>query len=290
MIKILTKLNVEKITFVLFITVLGVSLGVVISSYVEMKFFTLPEVTDQQDANVKLKRENLRSYNEIAYIFETKKISESVPAVVDNQKRKNLTEPIRSVKNIDLVGVIDFNGKKIALVKTKKGTEFVRQNDHLAGYRVVKIEDFSLVLEREGKSYKLSVNPGSNLVKDTKVYKGKNVENKSQKSNESEVIRIDRRFIEEKTADIGTLLKDVLIVPVIKDNETIGFRFKYVKPQSLLYKFGLRSGDLIVSINDMPVRTAEEAFKIYNMLRNEQFIKLVIERNGKRKVLTYEIR
>ncbi|ACO03081.1 MAG TPA: hypothetical protein DEP48_05400 [Persephonella sp.] len=286
MVKILTKLDIEKIFFILLVVSFGTSLALIINSYIEMRFFTLPEVSKHESSSIKKVEKENRSYTGMVYVFETEEKAEPEEFEVKGQERKESEKVVETAKDIKLIGVINFNGKKVALLKTKKGTALVKKDDLVDGYRIISIEDFSLMMKKNGKIYRLTVNIGSGSVKSSRIYKKTEKVSKA----DSEVIKIDRRFVEEKTADIGTLLKDVLIVPEIKNNETIGFRFRYVKPQSLLYKFGLRSGDLIISINDMPVRTAEEAFKIYNMLRNEQFIKLVIERNGKRKVITYEIR
>ncbi len=282
--RFLSKLDIEKISIFLLVISIGISVAFVLNGYIEMKYISLPHI--KSEIKKEVKKVN-RSYTDMIYVFKAPEGNKT--NILKNETEESNQKPLTlKIKDIKLIGVLNFNREKIALIKKDKKSSFIKKGDNVEGYKVVEISDFYLILEKNGKKFSLYLDLGSGTIKSSKVYEKRKVKEPVQK--DGEVIRIDRRFVEEKTADIGTLLKDVLIVPVIRNNETVGFRFRYVKPQSLLYKFGLRSGDLIISINDMPVRTAEEAFKIYNMLRNEQFIKLVIERNGKRKVITYEIR
>ncbi|WP_457640543.1 type II secretion system protein GspC [Persephonella sp.] len=284
--KILIKLDLEKIFLMVAVICAGVSLAYIINSYLESRFFSLPPVK-QEPVNLPDKKTDKKSYANLKYIFMQERTA--IQPSEEKETTSNKTrQSVEMVTNLKLIGIINAKKKKLAFIKSGKIVKLVGINEIIDGYKLKEIKDFYLILEKNGKKYMLSMDMGFVSAKTSNILKKK--EEKKSVQTESEVIRIDRRFVKEKTADIGTLLKDVLIVPEIRNNETVGFRFRYVKPQSILYKFGLRSGDLIISINDMPVRTAEEAFKIYNMLRNEELIKLVIERNGKRKVITYEIR
>ncbi|WP_457623595.1 type II secretion system protein GspC [Persephonella sp.] len=283
--KILLKINLEKIVFIILLAVIGFSSAYVINSVLEEKFFTLPKVATEHKKIFSNTTDTKKDYKFLDYVFKT---TEKETIGADGKNEKTEVKPIKSTSNLKLRGIVSTGTKKLALLEMNKNLKFAEENDNIFGYKVKKIEDYYVIVEKNGTEYMVSMKFGKGSIKSTKHQKKFSQEN--VQTDESEVIKIDRRFIEEKTADIGTLLKDVLIVPEIKNNETIGFRFRYVRPQSLLYKYGLRSGDLIVSINDMPVRTAEEAFRIYNMLRNEKIVRVVIERKGKRKVITYEIR
>lgn len=46
----------------------------------------------------------------------------------------------------------------------------------------------------------------------------------------------------------------------------------------------------MISINGNPVLTAEDSFKLYNLLRTEKYISIVVEGQNGRRTLNYEIR
>ncbi|SNZ06459.1 type II secretion system protein C (GspC) [Persephonella hydrogeniphila] len=269
------KIKVDKLFLVLLICVAGFSAAYTVNSYLSSYFFSLPDIKDIE--NSKKSEKLTKDYRGLYYLFpekiRKKQIVSSVSA--DSLNRSDSTD-------LKLLGVVIAKNSKVAFLKSKSGVVPVKEGDSIDGYKVKHIRKRDVVLQSGTEEYIITLEPAEIKLSDT----GRSV--KSMMS--EEIVKVDRRFIQEKTADIGNLLKDVLLVPEIKNGETIGFRFRYIKPKSVLYRLGLRSGDLIISVNDMPVRTAEEAFKIYNMLRNEEYVKVVIERRGKRKVLTYEIR
>lgn len=259
-------------------------LAISINSYIAIKSFTLPEEVKIKKSKYK---ELFKPYNNIAYLF--KKI-EIKPAI--KTENKSIPEQnLETLPNIKLIGTLIFKGKKLALVKEENSEYLLKEGENFKGYKVLKIDKYFVKLEKNGKSYIINLD----LSKKTLSFKSKNnlsqrkISNTYNQNSEIQTITLSKSLVEKETADIGNLLKDVRLIPVVKNGETVGFKFTYVNPRSILYKYGLRTGDFIKSINGMPVRTAEEAFKIYNMLRNENRVELEIERRGKRKVIVYEI-
>ena len=55
--------------------------------------------------------------------------------------------------------------------------------------------------------------------------------------------QLSKRFVEEQTNDIGKMLKDSKIVPVIKEGQTTGFRFEFIKPRALALGFWEKEND-----------------------------------------------
>ncbi|WP_029522756.1 PDZ domain-containing protein [Persephonella sp. KM09-Lau-8] len=279
------KLNPEKLLFGVLVASAGVSSAIVINAILQYKAFTLPSVKTEAKSYYHLKPKN-NSYRFLDYLF-------ARPA--SNTGKETTPSTATSISGIKLVGIFSSDKEKIAFFKSGNDFLFLKEGQKIAGYTLKEIGKFSVVLEKNGRKIKLSIEPEKSNFSTTHVAKLRKTPQDSQPKDlpiryNGDTIQVDKRFIEEKTADIGTILKDVMIVPVVKNNETVGYRFKYIGPNSILYKLGLRSGDLVVSINDMPVKTAEDAFKLYNMLRNESHIKVVVERNNRRKVLNYEIR
>jgi len=70
------------------------------------------------------------------------------------------------------------------------------------------------------------------------------------------------------------------VVPYFKQGEPYGFRISNVDNDSPLYGVGVRSGDVIRSVNGIPVRSPEDAFKAYQLLGNESTVQVELERGG----------
>lgn len=70
------------------------------------------------------------------------------------------------------------------------------------------------------------------------------------------------------------------VVPYFKQGEPYGFRISNVDNDSPLYGVGVRSGDVIRSVNGIPVRSPEDAFKAYQQLGNLSSVQIELERGG----------
>ncbi len=70
------------------------------------------------------------------------------------------------------------------------------------------------------------------------------------------------------------------VVPYFKGGEPYGFRISNVDNDSPLYGVGVRSGDVIRSVNGIPVRSPEDAFKAYQQLGDLSSVQVELERGG----------
>jgi type II secretion system protein C len=75
-------------------------------------------------------------------------------------------------------------------------------------------------------------------------------------------------------------LGNARVVPYFKGGEPYGFRVSNLGSDAPVYGLGVRTGDIIRSVNGVPIRTPEDAFKAYQQFQNEANVQLDIERNG----------
>ncbi len=277
-------IDITKIFTVVFVASLGTALALGINAYIEYKFFTLPPIQVKPVKANTIKQE--KDYSNISLLFENVQ-KEKIAVVKEKNEKPQVVESKTSLGGLSLVGTIIINNEKYALINVGNNPRIVKIGSSVSGYTVKDIGKYYVALSRNGKIYKLTVKVD---VASSKYTSRRSYQRIKSTSTDTVTYKLDRRYVEEQTSDIGKILKDVFVVPVVRNGETVGFKFRYVKPGSLLYKYGLRSGDLILSVNDRPVRTVEEAFKIYNILRNESIVKVEVERRGKRKTIIYEIK
>jgi general secretion pathway protein C len=76
------------------------------------------------------------------------------------------------------------------------------------------------------------------------------------------------------------LLGNARVVPYYKGGEPYGFRVTNVENSSPLFGLGVRSGDVIKSVNGTPVKTSEDAMKLYQNMQNVSSANIELERHG----------
>jgi general secretion pathway protein C len=76
------------------------------------------------------------------------------------------------------------------------------------------------------------------------------------------------------------LLGNARVVPYYKGGEPYGFRVTNVDNSSPLFGLGVRSGDVIKSVNGTPVKTSEDAMKLYQNMQNVSSANIELERHG----------
>ncbi len=282
---------IKNFSILIVIVSLSYAVALAVNSYIEYKFFNIPS---EDIKPKKLTTETSKNYQYVDLLFE--KIS--APSTQIEKSTTNKSEPVviptakpSQLNNIKLIGTVLSGKEKMALLKVNNEIKLVKKNQKIGNLKLKKIDRFTVVLTDGIKDYNISINIAPNKTSYrnySRPISRKPVETPIKQ--EDNYYEISKREVEKYTADLGNLLKYVRIVPVVKNGETKGYKFLYVSPRSILYKYGLRSGDFIVSVNGMSVKTAEEAFKVYNMLRNEKTIRLEVERKGERKVITYQIK
>lgn len=70
------------------------------------------------------------------------------------------------------------------------------------------------------------------------------------------------------------------VVPYYRGGQPYGFRVSDVVEGAKIYELGVRSGDIIKSINGVPIRTPEDALNAYQELQSNSSVDLEIERQG----------
>ncbi|WP_457600610.1 type II secretion system protein GspC [Hydrogenivirga sp.] len=190
------------------------------------------------------------------------------------------SEPLASPDNIELLGTA-VGVKSLALLKVNGKTFVLQEGGEKRGVRLKRVSRRMAVVEVGGKEYTL-------VVKAQKISltSGGVLEPSFRSSSD---LRISRREIERLTRDPGVMFREIRLVPYVKNGKTEGFIFEWIKPGSLFYKVGLRKGDILVSINNMTIRSGEDAFRVLQVLRNEPSLRVVVMRGGQKREITVRI-
>jgi len=163
----------------------------------------------------------------------------------------------------------------LALINVNGQVKTVRVGSEVGGYRVAHIGRNYIILSRgeEKKAIGFSF---------TKA-EAKPTEPKVIAQGETQVLQavVQKREIENVTADPGIMFRQIRLVPYVQDGRTTGFLFEWVDPQSMFSRVGIVPGDVLVSINNQQIRSGEDAFRILQVLRNESSFKIGLIREGR---------
>lgn len=100
---------------------------------------------------------------------------------------------------------------------------------------------------------------------------------------------IDRGMLNEQLDDLATLGRQARVIPHYKDGRPQGFKIVGVRPGSLYSHIGVRSGDVIKSVNGEEITSPNKALELYERLKNSDNVNVDVERRGRPVALEYKI-
>jgi general secretion pathway protein C len=62
-----------------------------------------------------------------------------------------------------------------------------------------------------------------------------------------------------------------------------------VRPSSIFYKMGLKSGDIIIGVDGKNIESVDDALKFYQSLQSASKVQLELKRRGRPKTIEYNI-
>ncbi|MBL8933568.1 MAG: hypothetical protein JNM69_03390 [Archangium sp.] len=99
---------------------------------------------------------------------------------------------------------------------------------------------------------------------------------------------VSRTELMTRLGDLYSLSKEVRVMPAFRDGQAIGFRFAGLAPDSAVAKLGLKTGDVIRSINGQPLDSMQRVLGLVGALEHTPEVLVQIEREGQ--LLTHRYR
>jgi general secretion pathway protein C len=101
---------------------------------------------------------------------------------------------------------------------------------------------------------------------------------------------VDEAELDKGLENLPLLLTQARAVPYFKDGRSIGLRLFAIKSGSLYEKIGLKNGDILKAINGNSLADITQALKLFEQLKQERSINLVLEREKQDREFKYTIR
>ncbi len=88
--------------------------------------------------------------------------------------------------------------------------------------------------------------------------------------------------------DSIAMMRQIKFRPHFSQGETDGLMVYGIRPNSVFMKIGLKNGDIIKAINDVPVMSREDILSRFTDVQIEENLKITLIRRGKIKELSYD--
>jgi general secretion pathway protein C len=197
-----------------------------------------------------------------------------------------IKKPTYDLKDLVLKAIYkDVNGGIIVVqdLKTKEAI-VLEKNETYKGYKLIEIYAKYVVFLKNKKRYTLKLYDDVNMQDDT--LSSETSQNKTEKEN----VTVFKKDILKYATNFDAIWRNISIDDVKKDGKLVGFKVRYVRQRSAFGKLGLKRGDIITKVNYEPLTSYSQAFKIYNNIKEYNYLTITIIRDGKEKDLDYEIR
>jgi len=239
-----------------------------------------PENKIMKSNNLEYKRFDINS------AFKEKKIREVQKTTVQKKQSYAL------LKNIELIAIYaisDKSGYIIIKENNKKNTVILSSGDKFKQYTLNEIYPSYVVFTNASKEYKLSINEKKDL-----KYQVTSVQNNIKTVKDIEVdddhVSIKRTLINDYIKNIDKIWKDVAIGEVRTKNGIDGFKVNRIRKNSDFAKIGIKKGDIIKSINNVELKSYNDAFKIYKKINTIKNLNIKLLRNNIEMEIFYEIK
>lgn len=219
-------------------------------------------------------------------LFNTKTGVESAPEKLDLETLKPTDLKLRLLGTVsgdkkDTYAVIEEVGKK--------QQHLYRVGDTIQNATVKTILREKVVLHVNGEDEILAIEKKSGKSSSSN-YAGKSFSpTLNQKGVALEKISLQRTQIDAAVQDINSLMKQVRIRPHFTNGEPDGLRLTGIRPNSIFYRMGLKSGDVITGVDGKDIVSVDDALKLYQNLQSSSDLKVDIKRMGRSKTLEYHI-
>lgn len=213
--------------------------------------------------------------------------------VVAKPKPKPKPKPtLYKITNLILKGVYAEEGKGFIFVAEKAKPEenkLISVGEDFQGYRLVEVLPREAIFENAGKRYSLSMDDTKSPVE--KMVETQEIDKKIEEANKAEdVIRaLPRKEIDYYTSDLKKIWSNIKIKEMRSGDKIDGFKIVAIRRNSIFYQLGLQPNDIIIKVNNKPLKNYADALNAYRSVKKNTALKMTILRNGKEKELEYEI-
>ncbi|RXJ86839.1 hypothetical protein [Arcobacter sp. CECT 8985] len=219
-------------------------------------------------------KQNIALNNSLEYLnfdgFYTKQSNTNTNVIANSSLKNNFVLKATYVKANNQGYILFFD-------KSANRSIVLSKNESYKNFKLIEISKNYVIFNKNGENFSLFIkNELQNLP----------ILNNQTENNIKEVSKKDINFYSK---NIEKIWQNIAIEQLKKDNKIIGFLITKINNNSIFSQLGLKEGDILKAVNNNNLKSYNDAFKIYNNIKNLQYLKLKILRKNKKMELEYEI-
>jgi general secretion pathway protein C len=193
----------------------------------------------------------------------------------------------------------------VALVRRPQATRArsVRVGETVYGMTLIEVSEETALFDRGGKQHLLHLDggrtlPSAHLAENPAGMKTSTREAEDSTPPENVASEkeawlrreLERSVTEERlTKEMTVILAETGIRPRAEEGDSQGIQITHLPDGTLLSELGLLPGDVLLSVNDVPLKTMSSLTRLLPGLRSESEIRILVERQGHILKLAYDI-
>lgn len=205
--------------------------------------------------------------------------------------------------DLRLRGTVEGDDLRMAILENVRTgqQDLYKTGDKIDGAQIVRVEGDKVTLSRNGRNVELPLfvdesappvrrDPG--LDQDQEVFPPEQPDQGNVLSRQVAPGRyvINREELGRQMADLNQLLSSVVIQPNFVQGQARGLRVASVKNGSPAQLLGIQSGDVVLTVNEVPMASPEDMINMYQQVQQLESVTIGIERRGAPLTLTYDFR
>ena len=211
-------------------------------------------------------------------LFNTKSGAEGPPEpiIVENLQPTSL--------KLKLLGTVTGdNDKAFAVIQSPQGKEeqLYRIGDTIQNATLKMILREKVILHVNGKDEILEID-------ESQTKKTHRLSSKSAPT-DSDNITVKRSKVETAAKNVNELMQQARVRPHFTNGKADGLSLTGIKPNSIFHDMGLKSGDIIKSVNGKTIESVEDVLTFYKSLQTSESVNLKLKRRGRMKTIDYDI-
>ncbi|MCK5111612.1 MAG: PDZ domain-containing protein [Arcobacteraceae bacterium] len=266
-----------------------ISIAYVLNSII---FFMLPKESIEVD-----KKQNIHlEYRK----FNIKTTFKEVKVIIKKQTIKLQKQEYQLLSNIQLKAVYSMGEETgwIILEDKSKNTHMLSVGESFKGYELIRVYLNYVIFYKANQEYKLSLKDDNKVSYSVnKVTTQSNTKGVLNPIDDASIVVLDdkisvkRAYLNSYINNFDTIWKDISIQEIKdKSGKINGFKVNKVRKNSAFSKLGLKKDDIIKAINNIKLKSYNDAFTVYKKINKLKNLNIKILRNGNEMELDYEIK
>lgn len=250
--------------------------------------FPLTKQTAASKANIALpvmkahiQSDQLQDYG---IITERNLFLSTLKAVVDKQSEGMLFDSDQKATDFELKGTVAGNSSFGFIFIEERDShkqKLYRLGDNIGSSKLIKITRNTATFRSGGKETTLRVKSTieGSLLPDSPDAPTNRAASRS--------MTLNKKMVSERLTDLKSLMNNAVVRPFLNKGVQEGYIISRIAPNSLYEQMGLQNGDIIIDINNKPIRGADNLLQTVNLMQSGGSIVVNVKRNGKIETINY---